>query len=61
MQTGDLVKSRRPTRTRDADYALGLVIDIMTCSERLAVRILLNDGKAIWVGSEMLEVINETR
>jgi len=57
MKPGDLVRSRQGLATRD----LGLVIDIMPQGTRTAVRILLNNGKPIWVNAEMLEILNETR
>jgi hypothetical protein len=57
MKPGDLVRSRQGLATRD----LGLVIDIMPQATRTAVRILLNNGKPIWVNAEMLEILNETR
>ena len=57
MKLGDLVRSRQGLATRD----LGLVIDVMPQATRTAVRILLNNGKPIWVNAEMLEILNETR
>jgi hypothetical protein len=57
MKPGDLVRSRQGLATRE----LGLVIDIMPQATRTAVRILLNNGKPIWVNAEMLEILNETR
>ena len=57
MKPGDLVRSRQGLATRD----LGLVIDVMPQATRTAVRILLNNGKPIWVNAEMLETFNETR
>jgi len=57
MKPGDLVRSRQGLATRD----LGLVIDVMPQGTRTAVRILLNNGKPIWVNAEMLEILNETR
>ncbi len=57
MKPGDLVRSRQGLATR----ALGLVIDVMPQATRTAVRILLNNGKPIWVNAEMLEILNETR
>jgi hypothetical protein len=58
MKPGDLVRSRQGLATRD----LGLVIDVMPLTTtRTAVRILLNNGKPIWVNAEMLEILNETR
>jgi hypothetical protein len=57
MKPGDLVRSRQGLATRD----LGLVIDVMPQATRTAVRILLNNGKPIWVNAEMLEIVNENR
>lgn len=57
MKPGDLVRSRQGSMTRD----LTLVIDVMPQELRTAVRILLNNGKPIWVNAEMLEILNETR
>ena len=57
MKPGDLVRSHQGLATRD----LGLVIDVMPQATRTAVRILLNNGKPIWVNAEMLEILNETR
>lgn len=56
MKPGDLVRSRQGLATRD----LALVIDVRP-GIRTAVRILLNNGKPIWVNAEMLEILNETR
>jgi hypothetical protein len=57
MKPGDLVRSRQGLATRD----LGLVIDVMPQATRTAVRILLNNGKPIWVNAEMLEILNASR
>ena len=53
MQPGDLVKSREGSN-------LAFVIEITYHAAGAAVRILLDDGRRIWVGASMLERVNAT-
>jgi hypothetical protein len=56
MKTGDLVKSIGTSKTAD----VALVIEITQHPGGTAVHILLNDGRKIWVGAGMLEIVNAT-
>jgi len=60
MKAGDLVKARERG-------ALALVVEVVVVTlvaprpaPRSVVHILLNDGRRIWVGASMLEVLNAT-
>lgn len=53
MKVGDLVKSRGASN-------LALVIEITYYSAGASAHILLNDGRRIWVGASMLEIVNAT-
>lgn len=59
MKAGDLVKHRGDGGT------LVLVLEVahhgVMTLPNFSVRILLNDGRRIWVGALMLEPINATR
>jgi len=53
MKAGDLVKSRE-------GVGLALVLEVAPYAGGTAVRILLNDGRRIWVGPGLLESVNAT-
>ena len=54
MKVGDLVKHR------EGGNDLALVLEVAPFPTGAAVRILLNDGRRIWVGASMLEIVNAT-
>lgn len=54
MKACDLVKHRRDGGT------LVLVLEVVSYPPGAAVRILLDDGRRIWVGASMLEPVNAT-
>lgn len=56
MKVGDLVTPRRDKYTGPG--TLALVVDIAHYPRGIGVCILV-DGKAIWVGGAMLEVVDE--
>lgn len=59
MKVGDLVTPRRDNYVGYAGPGtLALVVDIAHYPRGIGVCILV-DGKAIWVGGTMLEVVNE--
>ena len=53
MKAGDLVKSHD-------GGSLVLVLEVAPFAGGTAVRILLNDGRRIWVGAGLLEIVNAT-
>ena len=58
MKPGDLVRPRHDKYVGPG--TLALVVDMAHVGQRTSVCILV-DGKAIWVGATMLEVVNEAR
>jgi hypothetical protein len=55
MQIGNLVRARQNNQDRPGNLAF--IVDIAHYTAGTAVRILLNDGRVIWVGAVILEVV----